>query len=57
MNDYAFLQLSSLNKGFLDENYSALTELKGTKALKGERVSYQILYTGGNEWTNMVTTR
>ena len=54
MNNFVFLQLSSLNKVFLDEKYSALTELKGTKALKGERISYQILYTGGNEWTNVV---
>ena len=50
--DFVFLQLSSLNKVFLDENHMALSEVKGTYALKGERVSYQILYTGGAErWT------
>ncbi|MBQ7098083.1 MAG: DUF4091 domain-containing protein [Clostridia bacterium] len=50
--DFVFLQLSSLNKVFLDENHMALSEVKGTCALKGEKVSYQILYTGGAErWT------
>lgn len=39
------LQLSSLHKVFLDENYAALQEIGGLSALKGERVSYQILYT------------
>ncbi len=42
-----FLQLSSLHKVFPDENYVNLQELSGTAALKGERVSYQILYTSG----------
>ncbi len=54
MYKFTFLQLSSLNKIFLDENYSALTEMTGIKALKGERVSYQILYVGGREKSNVV---
>ena len=39
------LQLSSLHKVFLDEYYAALQEIGVLSALKGERVSYQILYT------------
>ena len=48
-NNFVFLQLSSLHKVFLNEDITNLKEEKGTAALKGERVSYQILYTGGLE--------
>lgn len=47
-NNLTFLQISSLNKVFLDEEYFKLKETDGTYALKGEKVSYQILYTGGD---------
>lgn len=44
--DLTFIQLSSLEKVFLDEEISNLTEINELTALKGERISYQILYTG-----------
>ncbi len=40
-----FKQLSSLHKVFLDEKLEGLREVAGTTALRGERVSWQILYT------------
>lgn len=44
-----FLQLSSLHKVFLDEDYTNLQEVPGVSVLKGERVSWQILYTSLRE--------
>ncbi len=44
-----FMQLSSLHKVFLDEEYFKLSEISGASALKGERVSWQILYTSPRE--------
>ena len=50
MEDSAVLvQLSSLHKLFLDEDLSTLQEISTLTALKGERVSFQILYTGLRE--------
>lgn len=50
MEDSAVLvQLSSLHKIFLDEDLSTLQEISTLTALKGERVSFQILYTGLRE--------
>lgn len=45
--ELTLIQLSSLEKVFLDEEISSLSEINELIALKGERVSYQILYTGG----------
>ena len=42
---YHFLQLSSLEKVFVDDDISRMKETFGAYALKGERVSWQILYT------------
>lgn len=39
-------QISSLAKVFLDDDPMRCPEISGTTALKGERVSWQILYTG-----------
>lgn len=41
-----FRQVSSLMKVFLDDDPMRCPEVSGTTALKGERVSWQILYTG-----------
>ena len=38
------IQLSSLEKVFLDEDVTQKTEVYGITALKGERVSYQVFY-------------
>ncbi|MBO4954681.1 MAG: DUF4091 domain-containing protein [Clostridia bacterium] len=38
------IQLSSLEKVFLDEEITNKIELEGATALKGERLSYQVLY-------------
>lgn len=43
-NRLVFLQLSSLHKVFPDEQYHNLQEVSGISALKGERVSWQILF-------------
>lgn len=42
---YHFLQLSSLEKVFVDDDISRMKEIDGAYALKGERISWQILYT------------
>ena len=42
-----FLQLSGMEKIFLDSNYKNKKEIHDLIALKGERISYQILYTMG----------
>ena len=49
-NTIQILQLSSMKKIFLTEDLSNLSEESGKTALKGERVSYQILYTGGSNY-------
>ena len=46
-NRVIFKQLSSLEKVFLDDDYKSFNEVSSAEALKGERVSYQILYLGG----------
>ena len=46
MNDLLFKQLSPLEKVFLDDSFEKFEEHNEITALKGERVSYQILYTG-----------
>lgn len=43
-----FRQISSLAKVFLDDDVNRIPEVEGITALKGERVSWQILYTGSN---------
>lgn len=40
-----FLQLSGMEKIFLDSDYKNKKEINDLTALKGERISYQILYT------------
>ena len=44
-----FKQISSLCKVFLDDDYNNHREIDEITALKGERISYQILYTGGTK--------
>lgn len=44
-----FRQISSLEKVFLDDNIENYKETDGIKALKGEKINYQIAYTGGQE--------
>lgn len=46
---YQFLQLSSLEKVFVDQDIAALQEVAGTSALKGERVSWQIAFSKEEE--------
>lgn len=48
-NELVFLQISSLEKVFLDEDFSRFREIQTVDAAKGERVSYQILYTDTEE--------
>ena len=43
-----FKQVSSLAKVFLDDDVNRIPEVEGITALKGERVSWQILYTGSD---------
>lgn len=47
-NEIKLFQLSSLDKVYLDDDYRTKREVYGKSSLKGERVSYQIMYTGGN---------
>ena len=46
MDDYIFRQLSSLAKVFLDDEPLRCPEISGASALRGERISWQILYKG-----------
>lgn len=46
MSDYIVRQISSLAKVFLDDDPHRCPRISGATALKGERVSWQILYTG-----------
>lgn len=43
-----FRQISSLAKVFLDDDVNRFPEVESASALKGERVSWQILYTGSD---------
>lgn len=42
-----FKQISSLEKVFLDDNIESFKEIEEIKALKGERIAYQIVHTKG----------
>lgn len=44
-----FRQVSDLEKVFLNDDIARFDEYDGKKALKGERISYQIAFTGGEE--------
>ena len=54
-NNFVFMQLSSLEKVFLDDDISRFKKFDSVTALKNERVSYQILYSGGNQQKNRIT--
>lgn len=54
-NNFVFMQLSSLEKVFLDDDISRFKKIDSVTALKNERVSYQILYSGGNQQKNRIT--
>ena len=55
--EFTFLQLSSLEKILLTSNYTEQDEVQGISALKGERVSYQILYKKEGEDSRKTTVR